>query len=49
MPGEQMDLHVYYFPLETKVHHLKIFFSILNGKPLVMNFMGETLARKPHL
>jgi hypothetical protein len=33
-----MDLNVYYFPKEVKSHFLKVFFSIQNGKPLILNF-----------
>lgn len=28
---------------------MKIFFAILNGKPLILNFIGETLQRRAHL
>lgn len=36
-PGEQMDVSVYYYPKEVKLHYLKVFFHILNGKPLIIN------------
>lgn len=36
-PGEQMDVNVYYYPKEVKLHYLKVFFQILNGKPLIIN------------
>jgi hypothetical protein len=48
-PGQQMDLSVFYFPIEVKDHQLKVFFSILNGKPLILNFKGETLHRRAYL
>ena len=44
-----MDINVYYYPKEVKCHFLKIFFSILNGKPLIINFSGQTLHRRAHL
>lgn len=37
-PGEQMDVSVLYYPKEVKKHHLNIFFQILNGKPLAIQF-----------
>ena len=49
MPGEQADLNVYYFPKEVDEHNLKIFLQIENGKPLILNFKGETLSRRAHL
>ena len=48
-PGQQMELNVYYFPKEVKRHHLKAFLQILNGKPLVINLIGETLHRRAYL
>ncbi len=48
-PGQQMDLNVFYFPKEVNMHYLKVFFSIMNGKPLIMNFRGETLSRRAHM
>ena len=45
-PGEQMDVTVYYYPKEVKLHYLKVFFHILNGKPLIINLQGETLHRR---
>jgi len=48
-PGQQMDLNVFYYPKEINAHHLKVFFAILNGKPLIMNLKGETLSRRPHM
>lgn len=44
-----MDVNLYYYPKEVDFHYLKIFFSILNGKPLILNFQGETLWRRAHL
>lgn len=32
-----MDVKVYYYPKEVKLHYLKVFFQILNGKPLIIN------------
>jgi hypothetical protein len=41
-----MDLHVFYYPKEVKpLHFLKVFFVIHNGKPLIINFQGQTLQR----
>lgn len=48
-PGSQMELNVFYYPKEVKNHHLKAFLQILNGKPLVINLMGETLHRRAYL
>ncbi len=45
-PGEQADCCVYYYPKEVMKHHLNIFFQITNGKPLLLNFEGETLHRR---
>mmetsp|Transcript_39543 Transcript_39543/g.38043 ORF Transcript_39543/g.38043 Transcript_39543/m.38043 type:complete len:91 (+) Transcript_39543:3142-3414(+) len=45
-PGQQMDVNVFYYPKEVKTHYLKVFFSILNGKPLILTFQGETLNRR---
>jgi|LauGreDrversion4_2_1035121.scaffolds.fasta_scaffold23832_3 hypothetical protein len=36
-PGQQMDVSVYYYPKEVKLHYLKVYFQILNGKPLIIN------------
>ena len=44
-----MDLNVYYYPKEVKFHYLKIYFSILNGKPLIINLQGQTLHRRAQL
>lgn len=44
-----MELNVFYYPKQMKQHYLKAFFQILNGKPLVINLMGETLARRAYL
>lgn len=44
-----MDLNVFYYPKEVKLHYLKIFFSIQNGKPLILNFSGQTLNRRAQL
>lgn len=48
-PGEQMDLHVLYYPKEVRKHHLNLFFQIMNGKPLAVKFEGETLHRRAQL
>jgi len=48
-PGEQMELNVFYYPKETGRHHLKAFLQIMNGKPLIINFQGETLHRRAYL
>lgn len=48
-PGEQTDINVYYVSKEVNFHHLKVFLQILNGKPLILNFQGETLSRRAHL
>lgn len=48
-PGEQIDVNVYYVSKEVNFHHLKVFLQILNGKPLILNFNGETLSRRAHL
>ena len=48
-PGQQMDLNVFYYPKEVKFHYLKVYFSILNGKPLIINLQGETLKRRAQL
>ena len=47
-----MELNVYYCPKdpkEAKRHHLNAFLQILNGKPLVINMIGETLHRRAYL
>lgn len=47
-----MELNVYYCPKdpkEAKRHHLNAFLQILNGKPLVINLIGETLHRRAYL
>ena len=44
-----MDVNVFYISKEVKFHYLKVFFSILNGKPLILNFQGETLNRRAQL
>lgn len=44
-----MELNVYYYPKEVKRHHLKAFLQIMNGKPLIINFSGETLHRRAYL
>lgn len=49
MPGEQMELNVYYYPKEVERHYLKAFLQILNGKPLIINLEGETLLRRAYL
>lgn len=59
-PGEQSELNVFYFPQQQetgaqsayspyKRHHLQAFFQIQNGKPLVINLIGETLHRRAYL
>lgn len=48
-PGEQTDVNVYYVSKEVAFHHLKVFLQINHGKPLVLNFKGETLSRRAHL
>lgn len=48
-PGEQTDVNVYYFPKEVGKHKLNVFLQILNGKPLILNFKGQTLQRRAHL
>lgn len=48
-PGEQMELNVYYFPMEVRTHKLQGFFQINNGKPLIINLIGETLQRRAYL
>ena len=49
MPGEQIDVNVYYVSKEVDFHHLKVFLQISNGKPLILHFKGETLSRRAHL
>jgi len=48
-PGEQTDVNVYYVSKEVGPHHLKVFLQISNGKPLILNFKGETLSRRANL
>jgi len=48
-PGDQMELNVYYYPKEVKKHHLQAFLQLTNGKPLVINLVGETLHRRANL
>jgi len=48
-PGEQMELNVYYYPKEVSQHYLKTFLQIQNGKPLIINMMGETLHRRAYM
>ena len=45
-PNEQMELSVFYHPREVNKHHLQTFLQISNGKPLIINLMGETLQRR---
>jgi len=44
-----MDVTVSYYPKEVKLHYLKVFFQIVNGKPLIINLQGETLHRRAQL
>ena len=49
-PQEQMDIEVFYYPKEVGEHYLNIFFQVLNGKPLIIRFAGQTLhPRRGHL
>jgi hypothetical protein len=48
-PGEQTDINVYYVAKEVDFHHLQVFLQISNGKPLILEFKGETLSRRAHL
>jgi hypothetical protein len=48
-PGDMMEINVFYYPKEVKAHHLQSFLQILNGKPLIINLMGETLHRRAYL
>ena len=48
-PGQQTDVNVYYVSKEVNFHHLKVFLQISHGKPLILNFQGETLSRRAHL
>lgn len=48
-PGQQMDVNVYYVSKEVNFHHLKVFLQISHGKPIILNFQGETLSRRAHL
>jgi hypothetical protein len=41
-----MDLVVMYFPKEVMTHHLNVCLEIKNGKPLIIQLQGETLARR---
>lgn len=43
LPKEQMDIEALYYPKEVGEHYLNIFFHVLNGKPLVLRFAGQTL------
>jgi hypothetical protein len=43
LPGEQKDIEVFYYPKEIGEHHLNIFFHVVNGKPLILRFAGQTL------
>jgi hypothetical protein len=47
--GEQMELNVFYYPKEVSQHYLKTFLQIQNGKPLIINLMGETLHRRAYM
>jgi len=42
-PNEQMDIEALYYPKKMGEHHLNIFFQVLNGKPLILKFAGQTL------
>ncbi len=49
-PQEQMDIEALYYPKEVGEHYLNIFFQVLNGKPLILRFGGQTLhPRRGHL
>ena len=49
-PNEQMDIEALYYPKEVGEHYLNIFFQVLNGKPLILKFSGQTLhPRRGHL
>lgn len=49
-PNEQMDIEAYYYPRDVGEHNLNIFFQVLNGKPLILRFAGQTLpAKRGHL
>ena len=49
-PGEQMDIEALYYPKEVGEHYLHIFFQVVNGKPLILRFAGQTLNyRRGHL
>lgn len=43
LPEEQKDIEAIYYPKEVGEHYLNIFFHVLNGKPLILKFSGETL------
>ena len=49
LPGKQMDIEVYYFARQLSEHYLNIMFQVLNGKPVILKFMGETLPKRGHL
>lgn len=46
-PQQQIDIEAVYCPSEkdTGEHHLNIFFQVLNGKPLILRFAGQTLKK----
>ena len=44
-----MELNVFYYPKEVSQHYLKTFLQIQNGKPLIINLMGETLHRRAYM
>jgi hypothetical protein len=44
-----MELNIFYYPKEVKRHHLQAFLQIMNGKPLIINMIGETLHRRAYL
>ena len=49
-PNEQIDVEAFYFPKEVGEHYLNICFQVVNGKPLILKFAGQTLhPRRGHL
>ncbi len=48
-PQEQMDIEAFYYPKKPGEHYLNIFFQVLNGKPLILRFAGQTLEKGGYL
>jgi len=48
-PNDQIDVELLYYPKEIGKFYLNVIFKIINGKPIIVKLMGETLAKRGHL